>query len=84
MGEHNPFGKSGGTGSILHVADIVFIDGVRAALYGFDRGLTGKGESLVPAVTSLLSGFYGNDIAQEGQTLDMQRAAFGRCFKLGA
>ena len=67
MGEHNPFGETGGSGGILHIADIVSLDGGGAAVHFFRGNHVGPFHDLIKGETAGLFEADGNDIAEEGQ-----------------
>ena len=82
--QHDALGESGCAGGVLHVADVVLVDGCGAAIYLPYGGVFGKLKRFVPGETALLFAADGYNVAQEGQTFGIKRLVLGRCRKLGA
>ena len=78
MGQHNTLGEAGGAGGILHVADIVRLDIGCHAVDFFDGHFIAASHGFIKGQAAGLSEIHRNHIAQERQTLAVQRLA-GLC-----
>lgn len=54
MGQHDSFWEAGSAGGILHIADVVLIDGGGPAVDLLHGNLGGKVHGLLPGVAALL------------------------------
>ena len=83
VGEHNALGEAGGAAGVLHVAHVMgrYIGGQTPNL--FHRYGVAAFQRLLPGDSAGLFEAYGDDIAQEGQTVGMQLLAFRGCSQFG-
>ncbi len=84
VGQHHPFGESGGAGGVLHVAYIVLIQHGGAAINGIHRGVFRIIQGFLPGQAAILGRFDGDNVSQERQFAQVQGLAFFRRFQLGA
>ena len=84
VGEHDALGEAGGAGGVLHVGHVVeaHIGGPAADLLGGDPA--GEGHGFLPGQAPGLPVAHGDDIAQEGQALAVERLPRLGGLKLGA
>ena len=84
MREHDPLGESRSTARVLHVADVVDIDGGGEAVDLLCRRHVRAGHGLLPGEAALHLKVYGDDVAQERQAAAGERLAGRRRLQLGA
>ena len=72
VGQHDPLGKAGGAGGVLHVGHVVGPHGGGAAADLLGRGLPRQGHGLLPGEAPGLPVAHGNHVAQEGQALAVE------------
>lgn len=67
--EHYALGESCSTGSVLHIADIVDIDGLADCLHLGVRNVLGKCNCFFPCVASLVLGINSDNVLEEKEAL---------------
>ena len=82
--KHNALGKSRCAGRILHIANVILIDGSRHTVNFTYGNLRRAFKCIVPIYTSLLFKANGNNVAQERQTLAVQSSTGLQFFQFGA
>ena len=84
VGQHDALGEARGTRGVLHIADVVLVNGGGHAPDLLNGNLHGTGHGLVPLHATLLTVAHGDDVAQEGETAGVEGRAGAQGLQLGA
>ena len=83
VGQHDAFREPGGTGGVLHVADVVDVDGGLHAMDLFEGSLVRIGQGLFEGQGAGHAEADGNDVSQEGQPFCVKGLARLVVFQFG-
>ena len=84
VGQHNALGEARGTRGVLHVADVVLVNGGGHAPDLLHGDLHRASHGLMPLHTTLLTVAHGDDVAEEGETAGVEGRAGAEGLQLGA